>query len=108
MRRMTDLQFEILTVLGSERLHGYALINKIEESMSKRPAVATVYAALEKLQGVQWIAPDGDEIVDGRVRRYFTLTERGAAALKADAEVLARRAKAAQKWLFTNEGVGGV
>jgi PadR family transcriptional regulator PadR len=96
MARMTVLQFELLTALGRGRRHGYALMNELEKTMPKRPGVATVYAALEKLQGAQWVVPDGEQVVDGRVRRYWVLTDAGAAALTTEADEFARRAAAAK------------
>ena len=37
--------------------------------------VATLYAALERLEREGLVAVDGDEAVDGRLRRYFRLTD---------------------------------
>lgn len=54
-----------------------------------------MYAALTKLQHAKLVESDGDEIVDGRVRRYFQITQPGAHALAAQAKSMAARAEAA-------------
>ena len=95
MAEMTTLQFEILTALISDRRHGYALIEEIGQMSSRRPGVATVYAALTKLQRVGFVEPDGDEVVDGRLRRYFQITQAGTRALATQAKQMAVRADAA-------------
>ena len=86
---MTRLQFDLLTALAPTRRHGYALIEEIERMTNRRPGVATVYAALSKLEHAGLVAPAGDEIVDGRVRRYFAITRPGSNALTAEATQMA-------------------
>lgn len=83
---MRESTFWILTVLALGRRHGYALLQEIEEQSESRVhlRVTTLYAALERLDSEGLIAPDGDERVDGRVRRYFRLTEEGRSALGAE------------------------
>lgn len=106
MTQMTTLQLELLTRLGHGRRHGYALVGELEDATNRRPGIATVYAALEKLQTAGLVAPDGDEVVAGRVRRYFALTQAGASALEEEAHELARRASAARKSIRLHSGQG--
>lgn len=108
MAQMTILQFELLAALAKQRRHGYALVNDLEDTMRKRPGIATVYSALEKLQATQWVTADGDEIVDGRVRRYFVLTDDGVKALTEEADELARRAAAAKKSIQSHSTRGAL
>ena len=53
----------------------YALIGLVHELSHESVAmkVASLYAALERLQGSGLVEPDGEEVVDGRLRRYFAL-----------------------------------
>jgi DNA-binding PadR family transcriptional regulator len=103
MADLTSLQFDILTALASGRRHGYALVEELERISSRRPGVATVYAALGKLEGAGLVEPVTDEIVDGRVRRYYALTRPGSQALATQARKMAKRAEVA----MTSLGLSG-
>jgi DNA-binding PadR family transcriptional regulator len=99
MTSPTHLQFALLTALARGPLHGYALIDEAEGTLGRRPGVATIYAALDKLTVLGWIAHAKDEVVDGRLRRYFVLSESGSTVLAAEANEMARRAERAMKAL---------
>ena len=79
--------FLILTSLAQGRKHGYALIQDAEELSGGRVSlkVGTLYAALDRLVAEGLIASAGEEIVDGRLRRYYELTEEGAGTLADEA-----------------------
>lgn len=83
---MREPTFWVLTALTGGRRHGYALIEGARELSGGRVKlkVATLYAALDRLAQSGLVAVDGDEVVDGRTRRYFRLTDRGAAELAAE------------------------
>jgi PadR family transcriptional regulator PadR len=100
---LTGSAFWILTVLASGRRHGYDILNETRTASEGRVTlkVATLYAALERLEAEGSIRADGDEIVAGRARRYFVLTEQGASRLEAEARAMAQAAKAAQRQLGT-------
>jgi PadR family transcriptional regulator, regulatory protein PadR len=96
---MREPTFWVLTALAAGRRHGYALIQEARELSDGRVdlKVATLYAALDRLGEQGLVAVDGDEIVDGRLRRYFRLTDAGAVALDtqiARLEANARQARA--------------
>jgi DNA-binding PadR family transcriptional regulator len=100
---LTTSAFWILTVLASGRRHGYDILSETKTASEGRVAlkVATLYAALERLESEGLIRADGDEIVAGRARRYFVLTDQGASRLAAEARAMAQAAKAAQRHLGT-------
>lgn len=77
-----------------EPLHGYAVIKRVEELSSGRVRLAagTLYAALDRLAGEQLLTVVTEEIVNGRARRYYGLTDKGAAAVQAEAERMAAAA----------------
>ena len=102
----TDLQFAVLTALAEERRHGYALLKRAEELLARSIPVATAYACFESLTRRGWISPDGDDIVDGRVRRNYRITPGGASVLRVRAEELSRSAGAARRSLEALEGGG--
>lgn len=83
---MREPTFWVLTVLTGGRRHGYALIEEARQLSGGRVRLkaATLYAALERLGQLGWVELDGDEVVDGRLRRYFRLTDAGAAELETE------------------------
>ncbi len=93
--------FLILAALAPQPLHGYAIIGEVdalsEGRLSLRPG--TLYGALDRLADEGLVEPDHEEIVDGRLRRYYRLTESGAGMLAEEASRLQRNAEAAQQRL---------
>jgi PadR family transcriptional regulator PadR len=75
--------FLILAALAGGRKHGYALIAEAETLSDGRVSlrVATLYTALDRLRKKGLVAAAGEEVVDGRLRRYYELTDEGAATL---------------------------
>ena len=100
---LTPSAFWILTVLAAGRRHGYDILRETRTASEGRVSlkVATLYAALERLESEGLIRTDGDEIVDGRARRYFVLTEQGASRLAAEARAMSQAARAALRHLGT-------
>lgn len=95
---MREPTFLVLTALAAGRAHGYALLSEVE-SISQgrvRLQVGSLYAVLERSERDGLVVPVGDEVVNGRTRRYFDLTDAGRTALAAEADVLAANAEAAQ------------
>ncbi|GLZ76869.1 hypothetical protein Afil01_16760 [Actinorhabdospora filicis] len=89
--------FLILTALAGGPLHGYGLISEVAELSAGRLTLrpGTLYGALDRLTEDGHVAPDHEEIVDGRLRRYYRLTDEGAALLAAEAARLRANAEAA-------------
>ncbi|MGA8112698.1 MAG: PadR family transcriptional regulator, partial [Actinocatenispora sp.] len=98
MRRPT---FLILSALAAGPLHGYAVIKQVSQLSADRVRLAagTLYAALDRLSEEGLVEVDREETVDGRPRRYYRLTEPGAAALAAEAAQMRRDARLATERL---------
>ena len=96
-QEMREPTFFVLASLADGRKHGYGIIKDAEELSDGRLRlkVGTLYAALDRLQSEDLVVAAGDEIVAGRLRRYFELTDKGAAALAAESERQALNAKRA-------------
>lgn len=92
---MREPTYFILAALQNEPLHGYAIIKRCEELSQGRVKLAagTLYAALDRLAGEQLVHVAGEEVVNGRARRYYQLTEAGHGALHAEAARLAQAAR---------------
>jgi DNA-binding PadR family transcriptional regulator len=98
---MQEPTFLILTALAARPLHGYGIIQSVTELSDGEVKLraGTLYGALDRLVEQELIEVDHEEAVDGRLRRYYRLTEGGAGALAAQAERLVRRARAAESQL---------
>jgi len=95
---LTPSTFWILTALAGRRRHGYDILRETIDASGGRVTlrVATLYAALERLEREGLVAPDGEEIVNGRARRYYALTDRGTMSLTAEVEALETQARVAR------------
>jgi DNA-binding PadR family transcriptional regulator len=78
-KELREPTFLVLTALAAGRRHGYALMEDVAGLSGGRVALrpGTLYAALDRLVGEGLVLVDGEEVVAGRLRRYFRLTEAG-------------------------------
>jgi DNA-binding PadR family transcriptional regulator len=97
VRAMQEATFLILTALANGSQHGYGIIADVREisggQIRLRPG--TLYTALDRLRADELIGVDREEIVDGRLRRYYRLTPEGTKRLAAEAARLQAHAAAA-------------
>ena len=95
---MREPTFLILAAVVPGPLHGYAILGAVEELSQGRVRLraGTLYAALDRLEREGSVAIDREEIVDGRLRRSYRITEAGLAALEANAQRLEANAEAAR------------
>jgi DNA-binding PadR family transcriptional regulator len=93
--------FLILTALAGEPLHGYGVIQEVSRLSSGRVVLrpGTLYGALDRLTDQGLVAADREQIVDGRLRRYYRITEAGAGLLHTEAQRLADNAAEARRRL---------
>ena len=94
---MQEATFLILTALADGSQHGYGIITDVREIsgglLQLRPG--TLYTALDRLRADELIGVDREEIVDGRLRRYYRLTPAGTTRLSAEAARLQAHASTA-------------
>src|SRR5689334_6432313 len=106
---MQEPTFLILTALAAQPLHGYGIVQAVSAlsggEVTLRPG--TLYGALDRLDQQGLIAVDREQPVDGRLRRYYRLSDGGAAALAEQAERLRRRVAAADEQLRLRPGIAG-
>ena len=86
--------FLILSSLAGGEQHGYAIMREVNDISDGRVELraGTLYTALDRLVAEGLVAETGTEVVDGRNRRYYALTDQGAAVL--EAEIARMRANA--------------
>lgn len=96
-RSLQEPAFLVLTALAAGPQHGYGVIGDVERVTDGRVRLraGTLYAALDRLTSDGLVEIEREEIVDGRLRRYYRLTEPGAARLATEAERLRRNAETA-------------
>ena len=100
-RVMTEPAFFILTALLDAPRHGYGIVGEVAELSEGRVRlrVGTLYGVLDRLVGDGLVELDREEIQQGRLRRYYRLTEAGRRALAADAERQAANVRVASERL---------
>ncbi|MDQ6839087.1 MAG: PadR family transcriptional regulator [Actinomycetota bacterium] len=112
---MTEAAFSVLASLLDEPLHGYGIMQAVRALSSQRAPfpVATVYAVLDRLTADGLVEVDHEEIREGRLRRYYRVTDDGARALSLEAQRLAKKAEVATErvrvWSLrpsTTDGLG--
>ena len=85
----------VLAALLAGPLHGYAIIKRAEEMSGGRVRLATgtLYTALDRLTAEGHVRLVSEELVAGRVRRSYGLTDAGSAAVRAEAQRMAAAAQ---------------
>ncbi|MFD0575624.1 PadR family transcriptional regulator [Dactylosporangium darangshiense] len=101
MESLSEQSFMILAALADRPRHGYALVTEVAALSGDRIHLraSTLYAALERLTGRGLVEPDRDEVENGRLRRYYRLTDAGAAAVEEESARMAAQARAARQRL---------
>jgi PadR family transcriptional regulator, regulatory protein PadR len=96
---INSLSFMTLVALAREPMHGYALRGEIEAMSGEAPQVATLYRTLDRLDADGLVVEHSSEVVDGRFRRRYELTDLGRRRLSEEAARRAATARLATKRL---------
>jgi DNA-binding PadR family transcriptional regulator len=106
-RTMQEATFLILTALAAGSQHGYGIITDVARISDGRVRLraGTLYAALDRLRVDGWVTIDREEIVEGRLRRYYRLTPEGSRQLAAEAARVRANAAIALARLGLAEGL---
>ena len=99
--RMTEQAYLVLLSLADKPRHGYGIVQAVVtlSDGATRLGAGTLYGLLDRMGGAGLIEASGEEVVDGRLRRYYRLTDVGSAAAAAETarlRALVRRARSAQ------------
>jgi PadR family transcriptional regulator PadR len=97
-RPMTEPAFLVLTALAGTPRHGYGIVGEVAQLSQGRIQlkIGTLYGVIDRLVGEGLVEPDREEVWQGRLRRYYRLTEDGGRALAQEAHRQAANARAAQ------------
>jgi DNA-binding PadR family transcriptional regulator len=106
---LSEQAFLILSALADRPRHGYALITEVSAMTDGRVRLraGTLYGALDRLAGQGLVAPDREEVENGRLRRYYALTDAGAEALRTQSERMVAAAQQATERLALRPHLGG-
>ena len=88
----------VLASLLDGPLHGYAISTRAAELSDGdvRLTAGTLYGALDRMAARGLVEIDGEETVEGRLRRYYRLTDSGRDAVLQEADRLAAAARVVQ------------
>jgi DNA-binding PadR family transcriptional regulator len=109
-RPLREPTFLILTALAERPQHGYGIMTDVERISGGRVKLrpGTLYAALDRVVAEGLVEADREEVVGGRVRRYYRLTPPGSGRLAAEVERLRHNASVAAKRLrLGTQAAGG-
>jgi PadR family transcriptional regulator, regulatory protein PadR len=92
---MTGQAFFVLTALADSPRHGYGIVGDVAELSQGRVRlkIGSLYGVLDRLAVEGLIEADREEAHDGRLRRYYRLTQDGRRALAEEAELRAATAR---------------
>ncbi|WP_033439940.1 PadR family transcriptional regulator [Saccharothrix sp. NRRL B-16314] len=98
---MSEQVFLVLTALAEEPLHGYAIVRAVEglSEGRMRLRVGTLYGVLDRLVAEGLAERDREEVHQGRLRRYYRLTDPGVRVLSAEVARLSANVRAASSVL---------
>ncbi|MFE0023671.1 PadR family transcriptional regulator [Amycolatopsis sp. NPDC059021] len=101
--------FLVLTALAAQAQHGYGVLRDVAAISDGQVTLraGTLYAALDRLSAEGWVEVDREEVVESRLRRYYRLTETGAARLAAEVRRRQKHTSAAEQRLRLR-GAGGL
>lgn len=96
-RPLREPTFLILTALVAGPQHGYGIMTDVEHVTGGRVKLrpGTLYAALDRVVAEGLVEADREEVVDGRLRRYYRLTPPGGERLAAEVGRLRQNASVA-------------
>lgn len=84
---VSEQTYFVLAALLDGPLHGHAILKRVADLSQDRIilAVGTLYGALDRLAANGVIVVEKEEIVNGRKRRYFRITDDGRGLVEAEA-----------------------
>jgi PadR family transcriptional regulator PadR len=100
--------FLILAAVATDPLHGYGILRSVEQLSGGRVRLraGTLYAALDRLVREGSLLVDHEEVVEGRLRRYYRITDAGLDVLRRDLAQLEDNVSAARRQLVRRAKLG--
>ncbi len=100
---MTEPTFFVLTALCGPPLHGYGIVGEVDELSEGRVRlkIGSLYGILDRLVAEGLVELDREEAYQGRLRRYYRITDTGAESLRTEAARQAANVRAATRRIRT-------
>jgi DNA-binding PadR family transcriptional regulator len=100
--------FLILAAVAADPLHGYGILRSVEQLSGGRVRLraGTLYTALDRLAREGSLLVDREEVVDGRLRRYYRITDAGLDVLRRAVADLELNLSAARRQLVRRAELG--
>ncbi|WP_240777186.1 PadR family transcriptional regulator [Nonomuraea basaltis] len=94
---ITEPMFLAMTALVDEPRHGYGIVQEVDRLSvgHVQLKIGTLYGVLDRLSATGLVELDREEAQQGRLRRYYRLTDDGAKALREEAARMAAAAETA-------------
>jgi DNA-binding PadR family transcriptional regulator len=107
---MSEQTYLVLLALADEPRHGYAVVQAVAQLSDGRVKLGagTLYGILDRLVAAGQAEVSGEEVVDGRLRRYYRLTATGLGAVQVHTAQLAELARHARRVLATGRPALGL
>lgn len=106
---MRPASYFVLASLLDGPLHGYAISARAAELSGGGVTLTagTLYGALDRMERRGLVEIDGEETVDGRLRRYYRVTTGGREAVEREADRLAAAARVVLRRDVVAQPAGG-
>ncbi len=100
--------FLVLSAVAAEPVHGYGILQSVERlsSGAVRLKPGSLYATLDRLVGEGSLVVDREDVVNGRLRRYYRITDEGVTVLQEGIQRLESNASVARRQLALRPQVG--
>ena len=90
---LPTLDFQVLSVLATRELHGYAIVHAAAEALPGQPRldIGSLYRIVSRMLDdrlIREVKPPRGSPSDNRTRRYYTATDLGRAVARAEAQRL--------------------
>jgi len=87
---LKPLDFQVLTVLATQELHGYGIVQTTKAQFPDQPALelGSLYRIINRMldqELIREVGPPATCPADRRTRRYYTITELGLHVIRAEA-----------------------
>ena len=107
--RMTEQAYLVLVSLADQPRHGYGIVQTVltlSDGATKLGA-GTLYGLLDRMGAAGLVEASGEEVVEGRLRRYYRLTDIGSAAAATETARLRALTRRVRTALGTSAALGG-
>ena len=106
---MSEQTYLVLLALAEEPRHGYGVVQAVRELSDGRVRLGagTLYGVLDRLVERGWAVMSDEVVVDGRLRRYYRLTDEGLGQVEAETSRLRALATRARGILGARPALGG-